>query len=87
MTGSVSAILPASSEPPTHPPTHPPTPTRGGGGGGEEEASLTTALNATFRFALPEECLPSRGLEAVEWLAKGPPRVRPTHRPTHLPNP
>jgi hypothetical protein len=32
-------------------------------------------LNATFRFALPDECLPARGLEAVEWLAKGPPRV------------
>jgi hypothetical protein len=36
---------------------------------------MTTALNATFRFALPDECLPSRGLEAVEWLGKGPPRV------------
>jgi len=41
-----------------------------------DDASLTTALNATFRFALPDECLPARGLEAVEWLAKGPPRVR-----------
>jgi len=40
-----------------------------------DDASLTTALNATFRFALPDECLPARGLEAVEWLAKGPPRV------------
>lgn len=49
----------------------------GDGGNGEgEEPSLTTALNATFRFALPDECLPARGLEAVEWLAKGPPRVR-----------
>ncbi|KAM3570689.1 hypothetical protein VYU27_007254 [Nannochloropsis oceanica] len=41
----------------------------------QDEASLTTALHATFRFALPEECLPARGLEAVEWLAKGPPRI------------
>lgn len=54
----------------------------GGAQSTDEEASLTTALNATFRFALPDECLPATAgtpppVEAMDWIAKGPPRVRP----------
>lgn len=36
---------------------------------------MPTGLNTTFRFALPDECLPSHPMEAAEWLNKGPPRV------------
>lgn len=74
MTDNVRAILPpaanATEAAEGHAPSLPPEQQQ------QQEPSLTTALNATFRFALPDECLPSRGLEAVEWLAKGPPRVR-----------
>lgn len=69
MTDNVRAILPTEAAE-GHDPSLPPEQQQ------HDDPSLTTALNATFRFALPDECLPSRGLEAVEWLAKGPPRVR-----------
>lgn len=76
MTDNVRAILPPSGGSTTQ--GRPPSPLepQQSQQQQEERESLTTALNATFRFALPDECLPARGLEAVEWLAKGPPRVR-----------